>query len=82
MAIATQLLLFKLGIMFQDNQYLSIHTITKTLGVSTETAYRYIKQLQRDYNAPICNDHMNRVFHLTKRWDMLGELNRKLRSHT
>ena len=82
MAISTQLSLFKLGVMFQDNQYLSIHTITKKLDISKETAYRYIRTLQRDYNAPICNDHMNRVYHLTKSWDMLGELKRKLGSHT
>jgi predicted DNA-binding transcriptional regulator YafY len=82
MAICTQLSLFKLGVMFQDNQHLSIHTITEHLDISPRTAHRYIDTLKRDYNAPICNDHMNKVYHLTKHWDMLRELNRKLRSHT
>jgi transcriptional antiterminator len=81
MSVYTQLALFKLGLMFQDNQYLSIQTITEQLDVSPRTVRRYINTLRQDYNAPICKDHINEVYHLTKHWDMLGELKRKLRSN-
>jgi hypothetical protein len=82
MAIRAQLSLFKLGILFQDNQYLSIHTITEKLSISARTAKRYIDTLKEDYNAPIRNDRTNNVYHLTKRWDMFGELRRKLGSQS